>query len=74
MQWQCPSGKCIPEDWLCDWDNDCGDWGDESKDACPCWINEIRCPPPKGDNGPAGECILPEYFCNGRWDCEDGTI
>lgn len=32
---RCPSGRCIPETWQCDGDNDCGDgaW-DESHANC----------------------------------------
>ena len=28
-EYTCANGKCIPDRWICDSDNDCGDWSDE---------------------------------------------
>lgn len=32
-QYTCDNGNCIPYAWLCDYDNDCGDYSDEQN----CW-------------------------------------
>lgn len=31
---RCPSGRCIPETWQCDGDNDCSDGWDETHTNC----------------------------------------
>lgn len=43
----CPEGKhlctqskeCIPELWLCDGENDCGNWEDEAVSECGTQVN-----------------------------------
>ncbi|XP_039768050.1 basement membrane-specific heparan sulfate proteoglycan core protein isoform X3 [Ornithorhynchus anatinus] len=61
----CISGQCIPEDYLCDGQEDCGDGSDEQDCGPPslCEPNEFLC----GN----GHCALRLWRCDGDFDCED---
>ncbi|XP_014241482.1 low-density lipoprotein receptor-related protein 1 [Cimex lectularius] len=64
----CDSGKCIPQVWLCDDSDDCGDKSDERVEFCKnrqCSDREHRC----GN----GRCVPSSWFCDGSADCSDGS-
>lgn len=68
----CENGEDIPLSWLCDGDNDCGDWADER--GCPgvklpdieCDGFEYTC---RCSNGVE---IDSDYLCDGDNDCGNG--
>uniref|UniRef100_A0A1I8N054 EGF-like domain-containing protein n=3 Tax=Musca domestica TaxID=7370 RepID=A0A1I8N054_MUSDO len=61
------TGQCINKDWLCDGDDDCGDYSDETKCGEPaeCPDDMFQC-----NNG---FCVKKEWVCDGENDCRDFT-
>ncbi|CAF1017425.1 unnamed protein product [Adineta steineri] len=61
-------GRSLPHHQYCDtfWDLSTTD---ESAEYCQLWIcttDEFQCPK-------TGQCINPEWICDGIWDCSDGS-
>lgn len=65
---KCNNDKCIPDKWVCDKDNDCGDGSDENSPKCgtlPCYPPYWQCK--------NGQCITPSYRCDHHADCNDSS-
>ena len=67
-EFSCANGRCTPQSWVCDADNDCGDRSDEQ--SCPprtCLPTEFTC------QSPPGSCIPQRFRCDHQHDCSDGS-
>ncbi|XP_028318085.1 low-density lipoprotein receptor-related protein 2 isoform X3 [Gouania willdenowi] len=63
-EWTCRNHMCIPEELLCNGENDCMDHSDE--DGCGlCREGGVRCP--------EGTCWSSEHRCDGTRHCSDGS-
>ncbi|CAJ0568186.1 unnamed protein product, partial [Mesorhabditis spiculigera] len=71
---RCPNGRCIPENWQCDGDSDCGaDAWDETHTNCTSPEGKKICVGDYLFQCDSGKCISKAFICDGEDDCGDGS-
>jgi len=69
-KFQCSSGECIWNAWVCDGENDCSGGEDEEEGRCSIMV---RCNETQWQCKLSAKCIDKSQVCDKKLDCEDGT-